>query len=183
LCRHDTIRFSGFRSLRSPVFQPSQVASLALPPGPKKLPLFGNLFGMPTKFEWETFTKWSKELGSDIIHLSVAGKSIIILSSVDVVFDLLDQRSAIYSDRPRSIMVNELMGFEFAFGTMRYGDTWREHRRSFHSAFHLSLPTFPSSTGKRESRFLQRLLENSDDEIMNHIKHLNGALIMSILRH
>jgi hypothetical protein len=127
---------------------------LPLPPGPKKLPLFGNLFGLPTKFEWETFTKWSKELGkcivailfglctyltvaptavgSDIIHLSVVGKSIIILSSVDGVFDLLDRRSANYSDRrvanrvylkpinhdfrPRSIMVNELMGFEFAFG-------------------------------------------------------------------
>ncbi|KAJ7252464.1 hypothetical protein C8J57DRAFT_1237831 [Mycena rebaudengoi] len=72
---------------------------LPLPPGPKKLPLFGNLFGLPSKFEWETYAKWSKELGSDIIHLSVAGKSIIILASVDVVFDLLDQRSAVYSDR------------------------------------------------------------------------------------
>jgi hypothetical protein len=145
--------FLAFAAFALLYFNRRRSPHLPLPPGPKKLPLFGNLFGMPTKFEWETFTKWSKELGkridavllgfteltevptavgSDIIHLSVAGKSIIILSSVDVVFDLLDQRSAIYSDRrvanrvylkpishdfrPRSIMVNELMGFEFAFG-------------------------------------------------------------------
>jgi hypothetical protein len=32
-----------------------------LPPGPKKLPFIGNLLSMPTKAEWETFTKWGKK--------------------------------------------------------------------------------------------------------------------------
>jgi len=32
-----------------------------LPPGPKKLPFIGNLLSMPSKAEWETFTKWKKE--------------------------------------------------------------------------------------------------------------------------
>ncbi|KAJ7251336.1 cytochrome P450 [Mycena rebaudengoi] len=119
-------------------FNRRRSSHLPLPPGPKKLPLFGNLFGLPSEFEWETYAKWSKELGSDIIHLSVAGKSIIILSSVDVVFDLFDQRSAIYSDRQVTNRVN---------------------------ASH---------------DLLRRLLENPDDEVMKHIKHMNGALIMSI---
>jgi hypothetical protein len=42
-------------------------------------------------------------VASDIIHIGVAGTSIIVLSSVDVAFDLLEQRSAIYSDRPVEI--------------------------------------------------------------------------------
>ncbi|KAJ7251375.1 cytochrome P450 [Mycena rebaudengoi] len=119
-------------------FSRRRSSHLPLPPAPKKLPLVGNLFGLPSEFEWETYAKWSKELGSDIIHLSVAGKSIIILSSVDIGFDLLDQRSAIYSDRRVSNRVN---------------------------ASH---------------DLLRRLLENPDDKVMKHIKHMNGALIMSI---
>ncbi|KAJ7251438.1 cytochrome P450 [Mycena rebaudengoi] len=56
-------------------------------------------------------------------------------------------------------MVNELMGFEFAFGTMRYG----------------------GNTDVNASHdLLRRLLENPDDEVMDHIKHMTGALIMSI---
>jgi hypothetical protein len=36
---------------------------LPLPPGPKGLPVIGNLRDMPTSFEWKTYHKWSKELG------------------------------------------------------------------------------------------------------------------------
>ena len=35
-----------------------------LPPGPKGLPIVGNLLGMPTRDEWVTFGKWSKDFGS-----------------------------------------------------------------------------------------------------------------------
>jgi hypothetical protein len=36
---------------------------LPLPPGPKKLPLIGNLLDMPKSFEWITYHKWCKEFG------------------------------------------------------------------------------------------------------------------------
>jgi hypothetical protein len=33
----------------------------SLPPGPKKLPLIGNLLSMPSTLKWETFAKWGQE--------------------------------------------------------------------------------------------------------------------------
>ena len=86
-----------------------------LPPGPKKLPLIGNLLSIPSRVEWETYAKWGKEYSlcviptqnihlmpctdSDIIHVNVIGTSIIILNSYEGAVNLLDKRSSIYSSR------------------------------------------------------------------------------------
>jgi hypothetical protein len=42
--------------------------ALPLPPGPKRLPLVGNLFVMPRTLEWETYHKWSQELSKSRKH-------------------------------------------------------------------------------------------------------------------
>jgi hypothetical protein len=34
-----------------------------LPPGPKRLPLIGNVFDMPTEQEWYTFANWATRYG------------------------------------------------------------------------------------------------------------------------
>jgi hypothetical protein len=96
---------------------------------------------------------------SDIIHLNAVGTSMIVLSSAEAINDLLEKRSSTYSDRWANpfyalvlayvcllrsplLMVNELMGWDFALGPasllhvlhkkliymlpglMRYGEKW-----------------------------------------------------------
>ncbi|KAJ7272927.1 cytochrome P450 [Mycena rebaudengoi] len=155
-------------------------SSLPLPPGPKKLPLVGNLFSMPTQFEWETFMQWSKEYCSDIIHLRVLGTSIIVISSAETAQELLSERSAIYSDRPRSTMLNEMVGGDFLFPFMSNGETWRRHRRLFHGEFQaLAARRFRAQERKNAHKLVQNLLRQPDS-FNQQFKHAVSANILSI---
>jgi len=67
--------FVVYRLLATRNARPS-LSHLPLPPGPKGLPIIGNLKDMPTSFEWQTYHKWSKDLGTL--------DSGVLLSSVDL---------------------------------------------------------------------------------------------------
>jgi len=59
------------------------------------------------------------------------------MNTAEVAEDLLDKHSAIHSNRPRLVMVNELMGWNFSFGLMEYGDEW--YALTFLGAFFIPL--------------------------------------------
>ncbi|KAF7355964.1 Cytochrome p450 [Mycena venus] len=118
---------------------------LPLPPGPKGLPLIGNLFDVPKTQQWLTFIEMSQKYDSDIIYLNLAGDELVVLNSVADVDALLEGKSAIYSDRPPFHMLNDLVGFQWHFGFMRYGPQWKgecEHRKVFMQQFQPSAVLF-----------------------------------------
>ena len=80
---------------------------LPYPPGPRPYPLIGNLLDLPTTYPWLAYDNWAKTYG-DIVHIQALGQHFIILGSIEAVNDLLERRSAIYSDRPRIPMLVEL---------------------------------------------------------------------------
>ena len=80
--------------------QRKQIPSLPLPPGPKPLPLIGNVHQAPKSHAWRTYREWSKEYGP-IVHVNMMGQSVIIVSTSEVAHELLAKRGAIFSDRPR----------------------------------------------------------------------------------
>jgi len=41
--------------------------SLPLPPGPKRLPLIGNLLNVPRNLEWESYERWGKEFSAYLL--------------------------------------------------------------------------------------------------------------------
>jgi hypothetical protein len=77
---------------------------LPLPPGPKPLPVLGNLLDIPREKEWLKYREWNERYG-DVVHLEALGMRIVILGSASAVNDLMDKRSVVYSDRPNSTMI------------------------------------------------------------------------------
>lgn len=47
--------------------------------------------------------------------MHILGQPMVVLSSQDAVRDLMEKRSAIYSDRPRFVLLNELFVASYYF--------------------------------------------------------------------
>ncbi|THV05807.1 cytochrome P450 [Dendrothele bispora CBS 962.96] len=140
----------------------------ATPPGPLGLPLIGNVFDLPKRESWKVYLQWSKEYNSDIICLNMMGNRLFILNSVTVVQDLLSKRSSIYSDRPRSTLL-DLIGTSWIIPFMDNTYEWKEHRRLFRREFDTAdqSATNKSHEVKAARRLLPRLLacKEHDEEL------------------
>ncbi|KAJ3502046.1 hypothetical protein NLJ89_g9063 [Agrocybe chaxingu] len=151
-----------------------------LPPGPRKLPLIGNLLDMPTEQEWFTFTEWGKKWG-DIVSVSVFGQQMIILNSAEVAIDMLDKKSSIYSDRPVMQMGGELVGWKNTLVLTPYGDRLRNYRRLFHQCIGspASMSEFHPVEEKETHRFLKNVLARPE-HLADHVRRTAGAIILRI---
>ncbi|KAF9552412.1 cytochrome P450 [Agrocybe pediades] len=134
------------------------------PPGPKGLPLLGNLLDIPVGSECAAYDRWCKEFGSDIIYLRVGGNGMVVLNSLEAIGDLLEKRSSTFSSRPRMPMTIEMMGCDWIFAILPYGRAWKERRRLFTQYFHPSrVVDYHGSQTKFVQSMLPRLLDHPED--------------------
>ncbi|KAG8956971.1 hypothetical protein FRC00_004648 [Tulasnella sp. 408] len=84
-----------------------------LPPGPVPLPLLGNILDMPLDRLAIGFTKFGEKYGP-MTFVKVPGSNILIINSYEAATDLLDKRGTLYADRPRMVMMGEMIGQNFA---------------------------------------------------------------------
>ncbi|KAG1857933.1 cytochrome P450 [Suillus tomentosus] len=155
-----------------------RIARLPLPPGPKPLPIMGNFLQLNIARPWLTYTHWRKKYG-DLIYFRLLGLDFIVVNSEKVARALMDQRSAIYSDRP-FIATNELFGVDFSTVMLPYhGTDWRLHRKMFHHALRLeSASCYHHIHTKRVRALLKDLLDDpSHFEI--HIQRYIASNVMA----
>ncbi|KAG6864797.1 hypothetical protein C0991_007053 [Blastosporella zonata] len=77
------------------------------PPGPKGLPIIGNILQMGDDHPELLFREWAKKFGK-IVYVQILNQPMVILTDLEVARDLLDKRSSIYSDRPRFVLFSDL---------------------------------------------------------------------------
>ncbi|KAL0066768.1 hypothetical protein AAF712_006159 [Marasmius tenuissimus] len=150
---------------------------LPLPPGPKGLPIVGNLLDMPASFPGQSFEKMGKELGTDILYLNAVGTKIVVLNSQEACWDLLENRSGIYSSRPPLPMLIDLLGWDKDFIILPYGNLWKTCRRLFHQEFPHNNSSRHESQQLRVNRALLKNVLSDPAHYRDHIRQMTGTLI------
>ncbi|KAJ6595531.1 cytochrome P450 [Mycena vulgaris] len=145
-----------------------------LPPGPRPLPFLGNLLDWPAQSGWLKFAEWTKKYG-DLVHIQIFGVHIIVIGSIDVAQDLMNQ--AIYSDRPRLPMAGELMGFSPSMVLSPYGEHWRAMRKLTNRFLGKSMTLlWPSILS--DSRLLLRTIFEAPEKYRSAIRFALGKNII-----
>jgi len=175
--------FAGVVSLLVTLFiwlRKSKVSKPSLPPGPKPVPLLGNVRDLTSKELWLVATKWAEDHG-DVCYLHIAGQGLVFLSSPEAVAELMEKRGSIYSDKPHLVMAGELCGCENMVAFTRYGDQSKSQRRLLTQAF--GIPVIPSYHPLIETEthsFLRRLLVDPSDYVA-HLARYGGSLTLSVV--
>ncbi|KAI9058130.1 cytochrome P450 [Trametes sanguinea] len=144
--------------LRSVIDWRTRARGRSVPPGPRRLPIIGNMLTVPTWKPWIGFREMLAKYG-DIVYLEVLGAPMIVLGSPELIDEFLEKRSANTSDRVKTPLIS-LAGQGTNFAFMSYGQWWRDHRRMFWQHFHQGrMPDYWPVQRAVTRKFLVKLLE------------------------
>ncbi|GJJ11033.1 hypothetical protein Clacol_005264 [Clathrus columnatus] len=132
---------------------------LKRPPGPLGHFLIGNLLDIPRSKEWLTFNRWANQYG-DLCYLSIPGASLLFVNSYELAKELFETRGSIYSDRYRSIVLNDLLKFDWTI-------------------IHTAVENYHDVHIKYTKVLLKRLYQAPED-YRTHIRYILGASILEV---
>ncbi|TFK34974.1 cytochrome P450 [Crucibulum laeve] len=151
-----------------------------LPPGPPTYFIGGNFHQLPKAHPWKKFTEWSKEYGP-VFSLRIFRNKMIVLSSLEAVSDLLQSRSAIYSDRPPAMMMEELdRPTTSMFMTSSLDPRFKPLRKMLHSGLNPQATQTYRPIQLAETRVLLKNLAFNPDKFIAHIRRTAGAMILKV---
>ncbi|PBK87328.1 cytochrome P450 [Armillaria gallica] len=162
-----------------------------LPPGPAGLPMIGNVYDIPGKFDWIAYMEMSKKYESSLISLNFMGSRVVVVNTHDAARDLFERRSLIYSDR-----LADDFGAEFSYlmpsqewvldGTpasylmARDGKASPRHRKIFRQEIEGHSSAAYHDCEIHEARLLLRRPLNDPENYRKSIRFMFGRLILAI---
>ncbi|KAI0387367.1 putative cytochrome P450 oxidoreductase OrdA-like protein [Hypomontagnella monticulosa] len=156
---------------------------LPLPPGPRGLPLVGNLNDLPKPGVLEAH-HWikHKELYGPISSVTVMGQNMVIINDAQLAFELLEKRSVKYSSRPKQIFAGEMMGWERALGLCPYDSRFRMYRKIMGRVLgtKAAVAQFNTLQEAEVGHFLLHVLDDPENFIQ-HTRKEAGAVILKII--
>ncbi|KAF9262833.1 cytochrome P450 [Marasmius fiardii PR-910] len=105
-------------------------SSKLLAPGPRGIPIFGNVLQVPTVKTWIYFQELASQYGS-IFRLNLAGNEVLVLNSPEDAEELLGRRSHNYSSRPPLIYAGKYQSKNKRLVLLPYGKQLKRQRAAF----------------------------------------------------
>ncbi|KAJ4299036.1 hypothetical protein N0V90_004280 [Kalmusia sp. IMI 367209] len=151
-----------------------------LPPGPKGIPFFGNMFQMPPYHQGPWAQQTAQKYG-EMFTIKIASQTWVFLNSARVTADLLEKRSAIYSSRPRFPYASGLMSGDCRVVIQPYGPQWRALRKIMHSILNIkNADTFAPFQDRESAQLVCEVLKTPEKWWKANQRFAN-SVIMSVV--
>ncbi|KAK1231955.1 hypothetical protein PQX77_004926, partial [Marasmius sp. AFHP31] len=153
---------------------------VSLPPSPPQTLIGGHYSIFPRHQAFRTHTEWAKEYGP-VYHLRLFNKYFIFLSTGKAALDLLESRSSIYSDRPRSVFNDKVLKRDYSVFRMSYlSPRFRRYRKMMHSGLSPRAVQDYRTIQIRETNILLKGLAQTPKEFIPHLRRNAGSLILKV---
>ncbi|XP_066504716.1 cytochrome P450 2D15-like [Hoplias malabaricus] len=128
------------------------------PPGPRPVPIFGNLFQLNLTNPLKDFKRLAERYGN-VYSLYIGGRPAVVLTGLKALKEALVIKAADFSGRPQNLLVSHVTE-QKGIVLVDYGRLWKEHRR-------FALMTLKNfGMGK----------QSMEDRILGEIEHLVARL-------
>ncbi|KAI1360873.1 cytochrome P450 family protein [Xylaria arbuscula] len=146
-----------------------------LPPGPRTLPILGNLHMMPTFKPYKKFGEWGDRYGP-IYSLMLGSSPVVMIQSHEIANELLDKRGSNYSSRPDFYILSDLSSRGLRHLAMKYSSTWRQIRRVNHQIMNVVAARAFIPYQTLESRQMLVDMLESPDNYERHIQRYSNSI-------
>ncbi|PHH74314.1 hypothetical protein CDD82_4982 [Ophiocordyceps australis] len=154
-----------------------------LPPGPKPLPIIGNLFDLPSRDEpGHLYWIKHKDKYGPISSVTVLGQTTIFIHDVEAAEYILNKKSQQSSRRPEFKFSSNICGLADFHANQQYTSRWRHNRKTIHKLMgtkKLSEKFNPVQVGEVR-RLLVRTL-NKTDALIKNFRFQASSTILKVI--
>ncbi|OJK01331.1 hypothetical protein ASPACDRAFT_77104 [Aspergillus aculeatus ATCC 16872] len=153
-------------------------SQLPLPPGPRGLPIIGNLHQAPRQKAWEVYKQWSDQYGP-IMTVNNGGNITIVVSSHHIVETFLAKHNALFSSRPQLLVLERAL-YGFTTPALPYGEKWLTHRALRGAVLKPTMAVKYRGINDLESKQLLHELLTKGDRFTECVRRQAASLFLGI---